>query len=411
LQRNSANLYRGTPDLHCVSAFFADTRFSAEFNSVPFALMRFLKGILAYDETAYQNARGDVSHIRREEQAAFCDDAAFIFDQLENLMWDVADKLKNGGGAKTKYRLLICLGGVDRLADSFGHFRNGVHRRLFRLLTGVNEDGTSIECKGTKASECWPFDFILLSSHNYIPPNLRSILKPGDEPFSWHTVMPIPLDDRVWLMQDGYETAFERIQEVFQPNIEEFPLGKMMRGNVAIDFWCRNYVRHAVDLQESSPALPNRVDINRRLRQINNQCVRGGETGAVSALLHAFHDLMMLKASQGGPDSRTAKHWRLQQIVLRHLAFFPIPVERSVLASCPEVEDALFDLAGADQETEKKRSEYLQTHALDNLLDLGLVVKCAPSGNPGYRVVGARYTSHELIREHLGAEMGYPKTG
>ena len=408
LQENVHNIYKNIPNRRCLSAFFADTRFSTEFNSVPIALLRFLDGILAYDKDSLEFCRaGNLKIIRRAERQDYSrlTDGArgSVFELLQARLFEVAERINSTSSSACghgRLRLLFCFGGVDRLTDEQGHFRNGVHRRFFRLLMGQDEFGGRVLDDKKSSSRAWPFDFLFISSSDIALSDLRG------ETWNWKRVEAVPLERRTWLMvPDGNQelaggTELCKIASILgnspedsMISLRQTSLGKVMDGNVAIDFWSRSLVRVAMQGENRN--------INRHIRQIDAEASRDGQDGALSGILKAFHGVEKTDVNEGGGK------WRLRQLVLRHLAIFPIPVERRVLATCPEIDAACREI---DPDGKTNVARILQDQALDQLQEIGLVVRCAPSGPESSESSesASRYTIHEGIREYLGREMGYP---
>lgn len=424
LQLSSDKVVLAEGGSNYLSAFYADTKYSTEFNSTVFGLIRFLRGVGAWiDEgmpyDTYVDEQGNKDGRFEEISAAECKQVtpskpipelvegikpnpataspdtviALLELQLENVARKLREQTNIGN------RLLICLSGLDRLSDSSGRLRNGLHRQVVRALRGDIQDQPS---NGRRTD--WPFDIFLLSSATRRPtrdPAAR------DEKASvkWHSVSQTGREERDWLPQCN---SLEAIETAISPDpnvLERSPLLGLMDRNVIIDFWCRKYVAAAAGSDSFKAEIP------RRIRQLEHEAGHGDPDAVVGGLLNAFN---ALKSKE---DSGI---WKLQLLVLRHLTLFPIPVETCVLVHCPLIADGL-----KSRGSEEERCRFLHDRVLADLFEIGLIVRCHPTGEPddldegGKRVEpseggdpditgGDRYTVHELMRAHLGKVMGYP---
>lgn len=274
-------------------------------------------------------------------------------------------------------RRFICISGVDRLCDARGLIPNGMYRRFFSTLTG----------KGLPSNDNWHvtlkqlnLDVLLISGREDRPPRYMSDEKTRQE-MEW----PLQkLDRSEWLPVTGSDLFLRRWRVVpsfsakdcywldprKQDAISAHPkLNEWLGGKVAATTWC-------------AKAFP--LDQSKWQSYVNlvwGAVRRDGIHGLIRTVIEAYRE-------------QCPKDFPLAASCLRHLALYPIPVERSVLMSCP-------DLA-----THKRHKV---DRVLKELFQRGLVIRIRARQQPfeskctrmKWDIRQFRYTLHHQLREYI----------
>jgi len=425
-----------------VGCFFSDAKFSTEYTSVISALSRFLAGILAEwvieDESKFKT---------EEEGKAFIEEA----EKLEtfNYTWvskELKIKLpsgktkilqkyldvfslrskKRGGKSETnKSRILVCLSGLNRLVNKQGYAYNALHRDFFKIL--INPKNKDI-----------PLSLILISGSPAVPIRYLSDVEEFKQSSDgstdenkknqwdsqtatlkhWRLIFKIAIKDRQWLPVCSSEqgvcaTTPEELSKLSQscddqlgilPKNDDAPtrpsLAKVANDYLSVHLWLRLLLKA---FKKSNSGING--DKQKELLDLLELAASRKEiNGVVEKLLSIYDEF----------DTKPEKNLSLDtfQIILRHLALFSIPIERAVLANCPDVAKTIVKNRGGHprQYSEKEISEEIEDY-LQALNQSGLIIKIEQSGSLAYscenKAPNYRYTLSSLMRKNLAQRMDF----
>jgi len=371
-----------------IGCFFADAKFSNEYNSVISAFSNFLTDTIdKYSENYKPETNNSFFTITEKLKQSFLD------------LKELVDKRKK---EKEKYRILVCLSGLDKLVDNKGYGYNALHRKFFRLLH-----------KSDEALNC-PMDLILISGKpntpiRYLSEPLQNKKKKNYQTCKlqkWNRISKTKICDRDWLPTDSESEIEAKAQKgATAGNLTDEKLGiicipemtpgkrkgleKSAENNMVIHFWLR-LLLNAFKIAKTDPVRQNQL-----LDQLNLIASRDGVEEVVSGLLDIYQEI----------DTSSGERTSLvYQTILRHLALFAVPVERAVLANCPEVIKSRLVSKSGVFNSEKGISRVIEPY-LKTLHEFGLIIKIQTSNSkkkPDYQ-----YTLTSILRMHLTKTMDF----
>ena len=428
----------GTPGLYA-GAFFADARYSTEFNSVTTALARFIAGRVAQADVPLERGL-DEDTLRRASQAeigVFGDgtqarhtDLGYCFDEIAKHLRRFRDTVsspqadRDGAGS----RLFICLNGIERLFKYNGQAYNAIHGAFFRRLL-----------RGDLADV--PVDIVLIVGGDQ--PGQYRDLQPvdarGQDPGAdaWWTMNPLALSKRPWIAKDlktdidawslfsrlfGLDPAHSNRWNESRTRWASFH-DSLLR-NTCIHLWFLHLLETLVEKRD--PKVRTEEDKCRLFDRFEAAAAHGD--GAVIEEIMECYRAFDQPRSLGKPAVEVPADQAVHDEILRHLAFFSVPVERCVLASCPGIRELARrsllhqgKLSPEEELTERRVAEWLQGY-LDTLFNRRMVIRLYPSrprtsGKPVDKVwyqkyqpppiEHLRYYLHSRMREHVSRQMNF----
>lgn len=352
-------------------------------------------------------------------------------------------------------RVMICLGGLDRLCDSDGDAHNPMHRAFFRLLTGTHEH----------MHRDAPIDLVLLSGKRSTPICfLSEVLDPEEAArlpaqdyknyarhsktkqvlHKWDRLDRFSWDERLRLVPDFCGT----------PNFQTFlSSGEVQHDAVrkaakeyhdwlndrdaSINALTSDTDRAANGLHRSlwenvgltsmlfacwrtHAILANPLEIEDFMRPFEGRFDKDDANGIIRVLFSKYEALDNTSGATGGNDHV------LFQLILRHLALFSIPVEPWVLVGCPRLYNALLaefdkrlEAEGGDTEKDQDVRDWAERAwmlhrlrgALQTLHKRGMIICILPSGlgekiDSDHEVfLHQRFSIHGRVREYIAYKM------
>lgn len=405
-----------------LGCFFADARYSTEFNSVVSALFRFLSVIIAR-KNGVKTFPELIDCGRRAHNIKAVGRSGMLRHYFEKAIEDLDH---------TEERFMVCLSGLDRLVDKTGYAFNAMHRSFFKVLTDpeladlpmdlvlisskpdapirylseidyakvalkTKNSNSSFELRKSKTNETGigtklvPMELVKLPRR----PDTNSQTDPLKP---WPLFAQIPMKDRFWLPK-----YFRQVNKLITAkpgnDQDQAPaLHKVILDNVSVHVW-------VVALVNEIHSEPDKI---KAITDLDIAASRHGKEGVVRSILRNYTIL-----DNADKQDNTA---RIRQEILRHLVYFTIPVERSVLVNCPVIKKLLLaDLSEEEGQakTEKDLCGILEDH-LGKLFSRCLVTKIQPGrihDKSGTLIEGDesdyRYTVHGLLRKTLAKKMGF----
>ncbi|MEP5699427.1 MAG: SIR2 family protein, partial [Sneathiella sp.] len=421
LQENHLGLFNnnGFPTIH---AFHSDPRYISDFNSVISALTRFVAGRLRSLQIQKQFpnkkkfASEDQDHIRQAEQFIFNNNTSRELLELEDFddhplgRLKLLEKLllKFGKLAhRSKHRLFVCLSYLDHLSDEKGWEYNKLHRRFIQLLTSESLQDVPLDIVFV-TSTSKPL-IMSLQQANSIPPNHRFLLK------------RLSFTDRHWLYFPFF-TEGKRITDID----EVVAIGKaantrylkeMAKESLSIHMVLRSLVYNfvhagATEAKSLKDVSEERLQaLQQTFSKLDFYASQKNVQKVLATILTAYEclDTKFYNVRNRPPIFRA---------ILRRLAFFSNPVERNVIASCPDIVDIYRKFApiveGDPDFTEKDIAIWLEGY-LSILHSRGLLIKTlggriqksTHTSNIQPSPENDRYVIHSLLRNHLEKKMDY----
>jgi len=472
---------------HYAGAFFADARYSTEFNSVLTSLVRFVAGrtvqighdpFSAVESTILKRASEAETEVfgdgtgSRYKKLDFCFDA--LTEQLEIFFEKVktsfSGNVENGGQTTSSVghmatgappdRLLICLSGIERLFTNSGQAYQPVHGAFFRHLcsqdfakfpidiifvvghdnpqelfdlssrqnnqstTGDNEsaDGSNCPSEATTSnpkaltmsdSQWWTMESTSPQDRFWIPKNLEK----GD------------LRDRT--METFRSLIMKKRGQISNAYREIHTIYATLKDSTVIHMWLMHLIQERWRLVSQEPD-PNKTDdliasVNDYLKELIDRlevAACEGHAAVIEQIMNSYRELDEPRAS-GQPRAARPSDLEVHDEVMRHLAFFSVPIERSVLASCPRIialaqRDTYRDKDGKIhkiENTERGIAQWLQGF-LNRLYRRRMIIRLFRSRartnhNQDYQPpeecddAHVRYYLHSRMREHISRQMKF----
>jgi len=379
-------------------------------------------------------------------------------DMLRDMMFRYGELARQHGGK----RLFVCLGGLDKLCDQNGDAHNPMHRALFRILTGTH---------GNEEVDP-PMDLLLLAGNPQTPicflsnvcedidavplherKRFATYSKTGQALEIWPKLERPDWSDRLDMVpkfagaQVGRGGKPSRLND--KDSKKEF-LG-WAESQDAASLYPRQHEHDRADgihrtlwnsvnltmlvyacwreIRDKNLEKGNRPDFESFVRELE-RCEN--RDGAVGIMNFVFSTYGLLNRSIASPDDK------LDDLILRHLVLFGLPVEPLVLLACPMIHrrllrqyseenksafaDSVSETGGDPRETNHKR-DYEDWKlrgwmlnklrlALEGLCRRSLVleVHCAfhepENGAPQKEMfLHRRFGIHGQIREMVGHRM------
>ena len=450
-----------------LGCFFSDAKFSTEYTSVISALSRFLAGIIADQiwngkntyianqslpviEGDIDENESDLSRIVALNKALtttakkkYKNESCFRNEAEEEKTFDkqwikeyLGIDLPNGktrilqayldcfspdnniSSVNKPPRILVCLSGLDRLVDKNGYAFNALHRSFFKVLTSPENCNV-------------PLTLILFSDRPDIPIRYLSefekkLDKNGEQRDwdsqkaklkRWNLVSKTEINERHWLPvcliantslnKKLNNSERSRICDenlgILASKEEELAKRKSLHDvayhYMSVHYWLRLLLREIQGKLDKN--LLKREDADSILNSLDLSASRSGISGVIDQLLNIY--------DQFDTDPVAKRSLSGYQSILRHLALFTIPIERAVLANCPEVIEAIYDddYPRSEKETTKEIEGYLKT-----LHKTGLLIKIERNGiinsNSGEsEEQDYRYTLASIMRQHISQKMDF----
>jgi hypothetical protein len=384
---------RGTYD----GAFFAHTSFSPEFSSIIPTLVRFIgrhtasaadrsrldRLIHEYkppeaDETPqYSRINAELEHLVkwREMSARISDRLPDHFEMFETfpqflfkqgtrgdeLLWRESDRLNALSQLRIimqrfqstqNKRLFICLSGLERLCDRQGNAYSASHRAFFRLLTAPEFANL-------------PIDILLIAGDPEHPIRWLSEPGPGDTLQKWCLLPPLPLNERHWLMYQSEKALPTRRYIDEDEHLRQAPvLATLMENSVAVDSWISLCSQICFD---PSGEPKENIGLHRTawIAKLEHAATRGRIMEVLAEVLHTY------RRHDGGPKrqsprsrSTTPSQSEIRELILHHLSFFSLPIQASVLLTCPEIRSAFSEEQSGDTGNQPHRFDEANALAL-----------------------------------------------
>ena len=475
-------------------AFFADARYSTEFNSVLTSLVRFVAGrtvqarrplkratdadVLAEASKAEVEVFGDGTRSR-------FDKLGFCFDELREKLIEfkeVSDRRRSAENLKHADRLFICLTGIERLFAAAGQAYQAVHGQFFRHLCGPEFRDFPIDLVfvvgGDRPQEIsdlksWVRSTTLAHDGQAAEDAVQLIgfgeapqpLFPQDDGGApnngadaggtfkqapatwWHMRSHLPIH-RKWIFKNLDHTSRDRTKRTFLELIhlprkrddiqlprkqddnnytEVHTLYALLKGNTVIHMWLMHLFQElwTAEVGGARELLAQPQIAPERLVFSLETAATEGEAEVIEQIMNAYREIDEPRRL-GKPKSVQPSVLEVHDEIMRHLAFFSVPVERNVLASCPRIIELARRVPAVKKEpwcektqgdTERSTSEWLQSF-LDTLYRRRMIIRLYPS-RPRDEKVSAdkmsdtatephiRYYLHSRMREHISRQMKF----
>ncbi|MET1255107.1 SIR2 family protein [Aliikangiella maris] len=425
---------------HYRAAFFVDTHYSTEFNSVISSFIRFIAGRLA--EVLGQNGKSRLAEqdpFSHELQSSLLGGQFNNISRLELLKRYIA-QYSNHANQSTD-RLFICLSGLDRITNHSGNGYNALHRAFFRILT----DSGKVHVTENLFKRTPPFDIVLISGQQECPirylsqydlDNIDSgyhseqrteknisgeLLNPQTAPLlHWYQ-----LNDPVLTMEDIVnetildDTQRKKVNEImrYYQFIRQLASQQIFIGQLLCQFISNVINQNGTKSYQSI------------FEKLNFLINRDRQNGALDTILRYYYE---------NDRQQFGSEWaNLTALVLRRLVLFSLPIQRAVLADFPAIRNSLSKLYLREYpQFEEKQSlitpailsDYLYRKVLITLEEKRLIIPIHDDGVGEIRNTEIsnepstfkfqpievkapfkykRYTLHSTIREHLAKRMRY----
>jgi len=428
-----------------VGCFFSDAKFSTEYTSVISALSRFLAGIIAdkiiSDDLKHKKEkskfadRKNINSFKEEAEETHTFNSEWVKKNLgfnlpcgktkilQKYLDEFKKNIKQGSNQDLSPRILVCLSGLDRLVDTQGYAYNALHRDFFKVLIHPDNEDVPLTLILISGKPDLPIRYLsnIDINKNQANTNILEGLKidgggrgkvDGNEKIPWDCqkaplkgwtiIHKTELHERQWLpvckgFSDGNACdeflGFPSESMTPESMIERTSLAQVAKNYLSVHLWLRILLNLIYEEENA-----DKVEL---LDSLELAASRDGVNGVVDRLLNIYETL--------DTEPKENRPLGAYQTILRHLALFSVPVERAVLANCPEVVKAVF--ANDDN---KRRSEKSISLRIDGFLQtlnrIGLIIKIEKSGSSSLnkspidsKDQGAdyRYALASIIRKHL----------
>jgi len=293
---------------------------------------------------------------------------------------------------------------LDLLCDERGWEYNKLHRRFLQLLT-------------SKRLETIPVDFVFVVSTE--KPLINSLENSAAVPYRNRFLLKqLPFEERDWLKFSNKKTD-KRIEEYINKIL---PLGEkttapylkeMVSKRISVHVWLRNLIRIYLSTNTGSGSVPS-GDKARRIFFLKKAFKKLELYASRHNLQKVLAEILVIYENFDLQIRKNEKSAQIFSVILHRLAFFSTPVERGVLASCPDIIE-LYNKHNGGSVTEKEIAAFLEEY-LAELHNRGLLTKVlggrttkhpASSDNDDKAEYNCRYILHSLLRKHLEKKMDY----
>ncbi|MCG8493316.1 MAG: SIR2 family protein [Sneathiellales bacterium] len=418
-----------------VHAFFGDSRYSTDFNSVISAFTRFVCGRLA---GLVIEKKGGISgeiyaqKIKELQADAFAsktikcllgaDKSASDMGRLELLTAYLKEFRTLVEKRDKKQRIFLCLSYLDQLTDENGREYNFLHRSFIETLTSRENADLPLDILFVTSNKKE-----ILQSISSLPGRLSASDYENGEQAKLKGVIPVihlkkqPLSTRKWIEIKLDATRYRDILKYgfMDENADPPPeshLYNVVEERVSIHLWIRALVERVLNCENSLQVSKGLNTYEKKERdlflksafeRLEFAASQKRQLSVVSEILDIYE---MLDREQRASPTDT----RIFRTILRRLAFFSTPIERGVIASCPDIIELYNSLQIGASASEREIAEWLE-HYISELFKRGLLI-CLSGGRRWTRSAEKdeeedkkynRYVLHSLLRKHLESKMDY----
>lgn len=366
-------------------------------------------------------------------------------------------------------RLFICLSGMDKLCDESGLAYNPMYRAFFRCLAG---NGSKYQAESNPFT---PIDYLFISgstdvpisylSEQYTAREIEKLLHHAGGPYSseyqfrpqpneqiylkkWYRVPPIPFSDRYWLKQHAAERHMCLLLETYPPapsygqslSHDKFSeIREILKTSVSLHCWASGAMSMRFADSETTISDEQKIEVENYLDRLCRETSQGESVGVLDEIMREFYKgidenfetmFFNLDELENVSENETVrkKGREIVQVMLSHMALFPMPVPINVLYDCREIYKLLVDIERHDSSITKydkphKKKKYrkaLLTNIVSSLVRSRLIIRIAPkSHNPllnqfkshdelnrKWESENCRFTLQHQLREYFAHSMG-----